>query len=157
MNAIPDKDMPWGQEFYTSCPYYFFSFAGGARKGGEGGGEEGSISEQRLVIKPRGEGERGESEGLTSNVLHMYLFLRCIPAVIMLSVIFNLEEKTTNNKIFQPRFLSFQDFFPQRIGLQDTNMIGLIYSFFKSLLDVKQEHSSHNKTFISMFPVTSFA
>ena len=99
----------------------FFSFAGGAG-GGEGGGGEGSISaalwstgsfsEQRLVIKPRGEGERGESEGLTSNLLHMYLFLRCIAAVI-----FYLEEKTTNNKIFQPRFLSFQDFFPQRISL----------------------------------------
>ena len=99
---------------------FFFSFAGGAG-GGEGGGEgsisaalwsTGSFSEQRLVIKPRGEGERGESEGLTSNLLHMYLFLRCIAAVI-----FYLEEKTTNNKIFQPRFLSFQDFFPQRISL----------------------------------------
>lgn len=84
-------------------------------------------------------------------------FLSCVAAVFMLSAIFYLEEKSTNSQIFQPLFLSFQDLFPQRTGLQDTNTIRLIHSFFKSFLDVKQEHSRHNETFISMFPVTSFA
>lgn len=42
VNAIRDKDMPWGQEFYTSRPKYFFL-------GGEGGGGEGRLYIRRSL------------------------------------------------------------------------------------------------------------
>lgn len=60
VNAIPDKDMPWGTRILHLVSLVFLA--------GEGGKEgsifsalwsRGSFSEQRLVIEPRGEEEGG--------------------------------------------------------------------------------------------------
>ena len=67
VNAIPDKDMPWGTRILHLVSLVFLAGEGGGGRG-EGGKEgsissalwsRGSFSEQRLVIEPRGEEEGG--------------------------------------------------------------------------------------------------
>ena len=62
VNAIPDKDMPWGTRILHLVSLVFLAGEGGGGKEGSISSapwSTGSFSEQRLVIEPRGEEEGG--------------------------------------------------------------------------------------------------